>query len=638
MSALRRLSWLSCLLAFATVLPLFGQKKSNNVTVNVYAYPTPTPTPTPKATPKPEPPDTTMAAQRIKLFYLRDAGKVATVLNEIAAKDDSKLKGLVAKSAADDELILYGPSEQRKHAWQIIAALDLPRAGVDMEMWGIQIASNKPGQMEKVMPAVRQQIDSTQQAVHRAYAKLQEVTLEEIPESDLNKDFRTVLVNELGYRSALDSDRPLSLTDILLRTVAADNSGYHTERIANRLTSWFRQDFLVDPCPTHKKKVRLAESRVDDRPVPFRRFFTLRGLEFSGGQWHNINADRRSLLSRNLIVDFGLYYGWLVHQPQTFDPYYLQQSAEALNSRLQEASNAVNADVEEMFVRPTLERIGEIVHCYDDVDYAQVGKVSVASLSGIETAVTSTSVNTFDVTPPLTLSDLLSKASDINKNVTPFDPAANTIGALSLSQVIGLVAAFGEQEAVSKQLQSGVSVTVTPNVLRNMTSAELKIDLKTGDPQMSGTQEKDVRPISRVSQHNVKTSVYVNALDFFDLSAFVSQATLGGGRGYVPVIGPIWRGLFGEVPVAGKLFSWQRSPKTVYSDSLILTNSFITPTAMGIALLYPTARPRRCLAIISSPENTKIAEDKLLDVCFKEQSGIVDDYKRRNQHSENRRY
>ena len=147
---------------------------------------------------------------------------------------------------------------------------------------------------------------------------------------------------------------------------------------------------------------------------------------------------------------------------------------------------------------------------------------------------------------------------------------------------------------------------------------------------MSGTQEKDVRPISRVSEHNVNTSIYVNALDFFDLSAFMSQATLGGGRGMVPVIGPIWRGLFGEIPIAGKLFSWKKSPKTVYSDSLILTNSFITPTAMGIAQLYPTRLPDICERELAEID-TVADREKKLEKCFKmDQPALVERFKARN--------
>jgi hypothetical protein len=224
------------------------------------------------------------------------------------------------------------------------------------------------------------------------------------------------------------------------------------------------------------------------------------------------------------------------------------------------------------------------------------------------------------VTPPLRLSELLERADKITKSVTPFDVAENTVGAMSLSQVIGLIGAFGDERAVFRELQSGVSVTVTPTVLRNMTSAELKIDLKTGDPQ-AGTREEGVRPLSRVSQHDVNTSVYVNALDFFDLSAFVSQATLGGGRGMVPIIGPIWQGLFGEIPVAGKLFSWQKSPKTVYTESLILTNSFVTPTAMGVALLYPTQTTEFCPNAIDEPDPLK--RDQELNKCFKDQWSYV---------------
>ena len=56
----------------------------------------------------------------------------------------------------------------------------------------------------------------------------------------------------------------------------------------------------------------------------------------------------------------------------------------------------------------------------------------------------------------------------------------------------------------------------------------------------------------------------------------------------VPIIGPVWQGLFGPIPVVGKLFSWQKDPQSVFQESLVLTNSFITPTAMGIAILYPT--------------------------------------------------
>lgn len=310
------------------------------------------------------------------------------------------------------------------------------------------------------------------------------------------------------------------------------------------------------------------------------------------------SVKEKAYWGREALLEFAVNYSRLVHQPDRFSPYYLQQAAEILNSRLQAALEALNLDMQYLFVTPTLDKIRDIVaNTKGDVEYAQVGKTAVASLSGVSTEVTSHSVNSFDVTPPLRLSELLEKAKNLSNQASTFipkeiQPGAQTAteltaGALPISQIIGLIGALGEERSVWRELQAGVSLTITPHVLRNMTSAELQVNLKTGDPQ-AGTREQGVRPLSRVSQHDVKTSVYVDALDFFDLSAFVSQSTLDGGRGYVPVIGPIWRGLFGEVPVIGNLFSWKRNAKSVYHQSLVLTTSFITPTAMGVAILYPT--------------------------------------------------
>jgi hypothetical protein len=534
-------------------------------------------------------PDDAAAGLKVKLYFVRDATKMVAVLNAIATPADSELHGLVIAQAADDEIILYGPKSKRDQARRIIAALDLPRPGVNMEMWGVQISSRKPEKMAQVMPLIRAEIDRTQQAVRATYAEMQRLTLQEIPPTDLDEGFYKVLVRELRYNSSLDESRAPSLADILLRMIAAKEPGGAAARIANGLDKWLRRSAYSDYVGALEKTA--ARSGRSETRRPFERFFAARGLAPADSGWADTygRVPVYAMQGRVALLEFALHYGRLVHQPQCVDPYSLQQSADALNTRLQFATDAINADMQDLFVAPTLERIREIVRDFREVEYAQVGKVSVASLSGVATAVTARSVNAFDVTPPLRLSELLTKADALSKSTATFvpNPADNLVGAMPLSQVIGLIGALGEERSVWRELQSGVSVTVTPNVLRNMNSAELKIDLKTGDPQ-SGTREAGVRPLTRVSQHDVSTSVYVNTLDFFDLSAFASQSTLNGGRGYVPIIGPVWKGVFGDIPVAGKLFSWPRNPQTVFSESLILTNSFITPTAMGVAVLYPT--------------------------------------------------
>jgi hypothetical protein len=522
------------------------------------------------------------AGQAVKLYYFREATKIAALLNAVANQTGtpSDLKGLVITNIGEDEIVLYGPQAQRDYARRVIVTLDLPRPGIEMEMWGLQISSRKPEKMAAVMPEVRRQINRTQDAVRSTYNEMQELAREFIPYDDLEPDFRRILTADLFYRSALDSNRPLSLGDILMRMIAANDPTAAAKNIAAALAAWLNSRY--------PENVLAVTARGKQ---PFERFFNTRGLYYVNGQWVETNRSvmRNALQGRVALLEFGLNYGRLIHEPRSFSPYSLQQSAEILNGRLQDATDALNFDLEDLFVAPTLTRIQSIVRQFKDVEYAQVGKTTVASLSGTATEVTSHSVSAFDVTPPLRLSELLDKADKLSKSTGTFvpKPADNLVGAMPLAQVIGLIAAFGEERSVWRELQAGVSLTITPTVLRNMTSAELAINLRTGDPQ-AGTREQGVKPLSRVSQHDVKTNIYIHALDFFDLSAFASQSTLNGGRGYVPIVGPVWEGLFGAVPVAGHLFSWQKSPKTVYSESLVLTTAFITPTVMGLAVLYPT--------------------------------------------------
>ncbi len=548
-----------------------------------------------------------LASVKVKLYYLREASKVAALLKIIADDTASRLHGMDFGFVTEDEIVLYGSKLQRDEARRIIATLDLPRPGINMQMWGIQISSRKPDDLAEVMRQIRIEIDRTQDAVRHMYDQLQVLAREKISDKDLDPRFTAILEETLGYSSALDTNRQLSLSDILLRIVATKNAGDAAEKIARGLDEWlakpeyrgfvdaFHNGGQVVNSPHQCKNRRNTPAPIADlaNRHPFKRFFEYRGLEYKNDHWqvNTTSAMENAQRGKAVVLEFALQYGQLVHHPDKMEPYFLQQSAEALNARLQASVDALNLDVQDLFVEPTLDRIRHIVGQFCDVEYAQVGRTTVSSLSGVETEVTSSSVNAFDVTPPLKLTDLLTQAKAISDSATPFVPHAatqNLVGAMPLAQVIGLIGALGEERAVWRELKSGVSIKMTPAVLRNMTSAELQVLLQTGDPQ-SANREQGVRPLTRVSQHDVKTKVYVNAMDFFDLSAFASQATLNGGRGYVPIIGPTWRGIFGEVPGVGTFFSWKKNPQSVYSQSLVLTTSFISPTAMGLAVLYPTS-------------------------------------------------
>lgn len=581
----------------------------------------------------PPPPPSVMqgdlASIKVKLYYLREATKVVALLKSIGTDPSSSLHGMGISNVTEDEIVLYGSRLQRDEARRIIATLDLPRPGINMQMWGIQISSRKPDDLAEVMRQVRTAVDRTQDAVRHMYEEMQRLVREKIPDGDLDPEFTSILQKTLGYSSALDANRPLSLSDILLRIIATKDPAYASEEVAKGIL-----EVLEDPeyqgyvaalrnggQIASSEQLTQCRSRRNNRvptagPIrqPFHRFFEYRGLKYLNNQWRakGTSARKAAELGQAAVLEFALQYGQLVHHPEKMEPYYLQQSAEALNTRLQGSVDALNLDIQDLFVEPTLDRIREIVGQFCDVEYAQVGRTTVSSLSGVETEVTSASVNAFDVTPPLKLTELLTKAKTISDSATPFVPHAatqNLVGAMPLAQVIGLIGALGEERSVWRELKSGVSIKITPAVLRNMTSAELQVLLQTGDPQ-GANREQGVRPLTRVSQHDVKTKVYVNAMDFFDLSAFASQSTLNGGRGYVPILGPTWRGIFGEVPGVGEFFSWKKKPQNVYTQSLVLTTSFVSPTSMGLAVLYPT--------------KIEATADRLA-----EQRDAVDNYKRR---------
>jgi hypothetical protein len=358
---------------------------------------------------------------------------------------------------------------------------------------------------------------------------------------------------------------------------------------ANMLTRWLEKSRYA----SYIDQMRGPEKR------PFARFFRYMGLEYDekNHEWvDNGGAREHALYSRPIILEFAFQYARVVHDPRSASPYYLTQASEALNDRLQEAVQALSLDINELFIAPTLERIRKRKR--DHVDYAQVGKTTLAALSGLKASVTAEATSAVEIPPVIRLSDLLTSANDLSKQASPFIPkvpvpgaAAGTtqeamIGGMPASQLIGLIGAFGEQKSIWRTLTTGISLEFTPDVLRNQTSSQLHVKVTYSNADTTD-KTKGARPLSMIGSHGAETDIYIKALDIFDLSTFASQTTVTGERGYVPVIGPIWKGIFGEVPVLGDFFNWQRPAKNVYHQSLIMSNAIITPTAIGVALLYP---------------------------------------------------
>lgn len=580
---------------------------------------------------------------------------------------------LYVTNYSEDTLIFYGEGRFIDNVHRIIAVMDLPRPGINLEIYGIQISSNDPNDMAKAMIEVRKEINKTQLLIHETYTAIQQLART----VKVDDEYRKILEEDLGYKFALDVNRPLTWTDILILLSATNDKDIAVD-LANTMSNKFQEKRFKDYTKA-LKKLDLC---------PFEGFFRSRGLRLASDNQDELNSKKEdclwekddgvntranSLAIRSGILDFALQYADSIQRPNRFNPYLLQQTSDILNTSLRATINIINRDIENMFMQPTLENIREIVSDFNDVTYAQVGKTTVAGLSGLPSTVTGEVESNFDITPPLRMLELLEKASANREQfrkllpslLSPFqissggttttpnkDSAINnrnllqavenatntstpssedtsndskpvtegnnnaensqdgtstsgntllepiigslepTIGPLPLTSLLGLLSVYEEDRSVRQKLGfSGPQLNLTPYVLRNMASAELKFELEVGNPlenQTEATDEngKPLVNLSRITKHTVDTTVYVDAVDLFTISTFSTQSSIDGGRGYIPIIGTVWRGVFSDIPVFGNLFSWKKDPQTVYHESLLLTNSYITPTVMGLALQY----------------------------------------------------
>jgi hypothetical protein len=155
------------------------------------------------------------------------------------------------------------------------------------------------------------------------------------------------------------------------------------------------------------------------------------------------------------------------------------------------------------------------------------------------------------------------------------------------TKALQLLSALSKEEVSWQALSSGIALKLTPVVLRNQAQATVDVDLTIADPASknelktktesdSATPPSDrkLRPLSRIS-----TSIVNN------------QTTITGRRWYVPLVGTIWEGAFGDIPIMGGWFSFKRPPQNIQHQSIILANTLIVPSAMGMASYFKSSSP-----------------------------------------------
>ena len=79
---------------------------------------------------------------------------VAKTILETIQKGNKELDGLTINENSTSGIVLSGCSKQIYTMQRVIATLDLPRSGINLEMWGIQLSSSNPEELDKVVQEV----------------------------------------------------------------------------------------------------------------------------------------------------------------------------------------------------------------------------------------------------------------------------------------------------------------------------------------------------------------------------------------------------------------------------------------------------------------------------------------------------
>ena len=138
--------------------------------------------------------------------------------------------------------------------------------------------------------------------------------------------------------------------------------------------------------------------------------------------------------------------------------------------------------------------------------------------------------------------------------------------------------------AVTVELGHGFSVQFTGHSLAGASSAELvmKFQVSQETTSMNDNGSAYTDPLDRIAKSTLSTTVVVPGTRLFEVSNFALGVRIPQPDGFVPIVGQLWNGVFGEVPGLNGLFRWKRAPAQVYHRNVVVVCAIIRPTASDL--------------------------------------------------------
>jgi hypothetical protein len=304
-------------------------------------------------------------------------------------------------------------------------------------------------------------------------------------------------------------------------------------------------------------------------------------------------------LFRAAIADFLFNYKMSQQYPHEFVSYDLTQSANALNNALNPLIDAFNRDLEsyQIFVRADMQYQVEKLNARNDdrccvkrifgldkPSFFNDGLVTVRTISGQPTSVSTTSQSFFNASTAPELSALLSSLSGSGGSA-----AGSTTGGTSPTNLppgIGgnfalIAAALANYQSSFAQIGRQLSFTATPRSLATASSAEIAVvlnaDESAGGPLYTGPGANDPAfNTSRVANHDTTTRVRVDSIKLFEVSSF--SAIVERSRSRFPLLPP-----FVEIPYIGTFAGIPLGSAKEFHSSTAIVSAYVVPTAADIA-------------------------------------------------------
>jgi hypothetical protein len=452
--------------------------------------------------------------------------------------------------------------------------------------------------------------DAAQQILDLRWNADEPVATEQRSDENNRASLRVCKVDEycLGYNNLFYPLKP-RLTHLLIAVIAADapwaaaneavkamqmhepaSNNPNPADYSRALQSIARRTSQKD-CTTEDLKNLSATAYYDQPPPLFLGCFLEKAKTIWGPNEPSPPTKTSQLgLVRAAIADFLYHYKHSQQYPHEFSSYELSRSADALNSALSPFIDGFNADLKayQEFLRTDLQY--RISHLPDSGgwfpwsgkgSFMNNGIITVRTISGQATNVSTTSQSFLDASAAPQLSDLAGAITGENPTVGSDGRPTGILGNLPLNQAQFALGALKSYQSSSAQIGRLLSLDFTPRSLAAASSAEMTVVLKASESAaptyFSGPKAGSAAGISRVATHETTTRIRVDSIKLFAVSSLSGE--LRKSRSRIPLL-PL---PLVEVPYIGSVVGIPLPSAKVYHSSIAVMSAIVVPTATDLA-------------------------------------------------------